>query len=146
MIINALKKSIGVFRREQATEVNWPSITEDKVECSIDETPIDCEELQETYTGIPAPEYLEDDPWFGPAPVRSEKQLDYMEKETQIKKEEEEKHKKEYNGEPCGMHQLMYEMATSNWNTVQETQGGSENIQEGPGGWNSGNGWSPFRK
>ena len=140
MIINAIKKSIGVFRREQATEVNWPSITEDKVECSIDETPIDCEELQENYTGVPAPEYLEDDPWFGPAPVRSEKQLDYIEKETQIKKEEE-KQKKEYNGEPCSMHQLMYEMATSNWNTVQETQGGSENIQEGPGGWNSGNGW-----
>ena len=146
MIINALKKSIGVFRREQATEVNWPFIPEDKVECSIDETPIDCQELQENYTGIPAPEYLEDDPWFGPAPVRSEKQLDYMEKETQIKKEEEEKRKKEYNGEPCSMHQLMYEMATSNWNTVKETQGGSENIQEGPGGWNSGNGWSNYLK
>ena len=52
MIINVIKKSIGVFRREQATEVNWPSITEDKVECSIDETPIDCEELQENYTGV----------------------------------------------------------------------------------------------
>ena len=146
MIINVIKKSIGVFRKEQATEVNWPSIPEDKVECSIDDTPIDCEDLQENYTGVPAPEYLEDDPWFGPAPVRSEKQLDYMEKETQIKKEEEEKHKKEYNGEPCGMHQLMYEMATSNWNTVQETQGGSENIQEGPGGWNSGNGWSQVKQ
>ncbi len=141
MIIEALKKSIGVFRREQATEVNWPIIPEDSVECSMDDTPIDCEDLQENYTGVPAPEYLEDDPWFGPAPVRSEKQLDYMEKETQIKKEEGEKRKKEYNGEPCNMHQLMYEMATSNWNTVQETQGGSENIQEGTGGWNSGNGW-----
>ena len=140
MIINALKKSIGVFRREQATKVNWPIIPEDSVECSMDDTPIDCEDLQENYTGVPAPEYLEDDPWFGPAPVRSEKQLDYIEKETQMKKEEE-KHNKEYNGGPCNMHQLMYEMATSNWNTVQETQGGSENIQEGPGGWNSGNGW-----
>ena len=146
MIIEALKKSIGVFRREQATEVNWPSIPEDKVECSIDDTPIDCQDLQENYTGVPAPEYLEDDPWFGPAPVRSEKQLEYIEKETEIKKEEEEKRKKEYNGEPCNMHQLMYEMATSNWNTVQETQGGSENIQEGSGGWNSGTGWSSFRK
>ena len=29
------------------------------------------------------------------------------------------------------MHQLMYEMATSNWNTVAETQGGSENFQGG---------------
>ena len=145
MIIKALKKSIGAFKREHPTEVNSPIIPEDKIECSIDDTPIDCKDLQENYTGVPAPEYLEDDPWFGPAPVRSEKQLDYMEKETQIKKEEEEKRKKEYNGEPCSMHQLMYEMATSNWNTVQETQGGSENIQEGPGGWNSGNGWSKIK-
>ena len=64
-----------------------------------------------------------------------------MEKETIAKQEEEEK-RREYNGEPCNMHQLMYEMATSNWNTVKESQGGSENFQEGPGGWNSGNGWS----
>ena len=143
MIINVIKKSLGVFRREQSTEVNWPFIPEDSVECSMDDTSIDCENLQEpdSYVGVPAPEYLEDDPWFGPAPVRSEKQLDYMEKETQIKKEEE-KHNKEYNGEPCSMHQLMYEMATSNWNTVQETQGGSENI----GGWNSGTGWGQVKK
>ena len=23
------------------------------------------------YVGVPAPVYLEDDPWFGPAPIRS---------------------------------------------------------------------------
>ena len=40
------------------------------------------------------------------------------------------------------IHQKMYDIATQNWNTVSESQGGSENFQEGPGGWNSGNGWS----
>ena len=125
------------------------------LECNIDDTPIDCADLQENYdqgecfeqdainyyTGVPAPAYLADDDWFGPAPVRSEKQLDYIEQETIAKQEKEEK-RKEYGGEPCSMHQLMYEMATCNWNTVKESQGGSENFQEGPGGWNSGNGWS----
>ena len=40
----------------------------------------------------------------------------------------------------------MYEIATKNWNTVAETQGGSENFQEGPGGWKSGNGWNVLQK
>ena len=166
MIIKKLKETLGqVFHSPEATG-SWT------VECAIDEEKVDCSELEapafecgpghftqgygwfggrkepetDPYIGIPASAYLEDDEWFGPAPVKSEKQLDYMEKETQIKKEEEEKRKKEYNGEPCNMHQLMYEMATSNWNTVQETQGGSENFQEGPGGWNSGTGWGKVQK
>ena len=39
----------------------------------------------------------------------------------------------------------MYEIATSNWNTVDETKqsmGGSENFQEG---WNSGTGMGQYR-
>ena len=93
------------------------------------------------YTGIPAPAYLDDDPWFGPAPVRSEKQLEYMEMETEMRRVEE---KKKLDN-PCESHDIhakMYEIATKNWTTVAETQGGSENFQEGPGGWNSGNGFS----
>jgi len=93
------------------------------------------------YTGIPAPAYLNDDPWFGPAPVRSEKQLEYMEMETEMRMVEE---KKKLDN-PCESHDIhakMYEIATKNWTTVAETQGGSENFQEGPGGWNSGNGFS----
>ena len=39
----------------------------------------------------------------------------------------------------------MYEKATKNWNTVKETQGGSENFQEGSGGWNSGTGMGQYR-
>ena len=35
--------------------------------------------LTKPFTGIPAPKVLEDDPWFGPAPVLSEKQKEYVE-------------------------------------------------------------------
>ena len=42
------------------------------------------------------------------------------------------------------IHQKMYDIATQNWNTVSESQGGSENFQEGPGGWNSGTGHNQF--
>lgn len=133
------------FKDKFGNNVSWPKVVSDnitvnmdggvggswKVECSIDDEVVDCAEMkEEPYVGVPAPAYLEDDEWFGPAPVKTETQMDYMEKETEIKKQEEEK-RKEYNGEPCNMHQLMYEMATSNWNTVKETQGGSENFQGG---------------
>ena len=60
-------------------------IDEEELECSVDDTSIDCEDLQENYdeeiipyTGIPAPDYLQDDPWFS-APVLSEKQVTYKE-------------------------------------------------------------------
>ena len=128
MIIKKLKETLGqVFHSPEASGT-W---TNDDIECAIDGDVVDCSEMdEEPYVGIPAPAYLEDDPWFGPAPIRSEKQLDYMEQETILKQEEEER-RQEYKGEPCNMHQLMYEMATSNWNTVKETQGGSENFQGG---------------
>ena len=128
MIIKKLKETLGqVFHSPEASGT-W---TNDDIECAIDGDVVDCSEMdEEPYVGIPAPAYLEDDPWFGPAPIRSEKQLDYMEQETIVKQEEEQR-RQEYKGEPCNMHQLMYEMATSNWNTVKETQGGSENFQGG---------------
>ena len=130
MIIKAIKETLGqMFHSPEATG-SWVIEKED-IECAIDENTVDCIQMDSPpYVGIPAPAYLEDDEWFGPAPVRSEKQIDYMEMETQVKQKEEEK-RREYNGEPCNMHQLMYEMATSNWNTVKETQGGSENFQGG---------------
>ena len=53
---------------------------------------VDCTEMkEEPYIGIPAPAYLEDDEWFGPAPVRTEKQLDYMVQEMEIKRQERKK-------------------------------------------------------
>jgi len=124
--------------------------SEKELECAVDENTVPCEtlgevyyspEAQGTWTGVPAPVILEDDPWFGPAP-KSDKQKNYEETvatESQIEKDQ----RKEETQEPENIHQVMYEMATKNWNTVDETKqsmGGSENIQN----WNSGTGMGQF--
>ena len=138
--------------------------SEKELECAVDDQIVNCESLEapihecgpghftqgygwlgrsENYTGVPAPAVLEDDPWFGPAP-KSDKQNDYEEAvaaESQI----EEDQRKEETQEPENIHQVMYEIATKNWNTVDETKqsmGGSENFQEG---WNSGTGMGQYR-
>ena len=126
-------------------------IKEEELECAVDEEVVDCEgeafaqDALNYYTGIPAPAYLPDDEWFGPTPNLTEKQKDYMAVEMEWKIEEEKK-REESGAEPDDIHQKMYEIATQNWNTVSESQGGSENFQEGPGGWQSGNGWNAFKK
>ena len=127
--------------------------SEKEFECVVDDEVISCETLGEVYyspeaqgtwwTGVPAPKVLEDDPWFGPAP-KSDKQNDYEETVT-AESQIEEDQKKEETQEPENIHQVMYEIATSNWNTVDETKqsmGGSENFQEG---WNSGTGMGQYR-
>ena len=102
------------------------------------------DEVDEPYTGVPAPPYLEIDPWFSP-PVLSEKQMTYKEahdkavEEKQILDESETK-------ESADIHQKLYEAASKNWTTVLESQGGSENFQEGPGGWMSGTGYGQFTR
>ena len=94
--------------------------------------------------GVPAPSYLSEDPWFG-NPTLSEKSMDVVQKESEIKQQHEENKKELVSAgiivEDENIHQKMYEMATKNWTTVAETQGGSENFQEGPGGWDSGAGF-----
>ena len=111
-------------------------IKEEELECAVDEEVVDCEgeafaqDALNYYTGIPAPAYLPDDEWFGPTPNLTEKQKDYMAVEMEWKIEEEKK-RRESGVEPDDIHQKMYEIATSNWNTVAESQGGSENFQGG---------------
>ena len=148
-----IKKTINAIKK-----VFTPKTELEDVECAIDNEVVPCNTLSEVfyspeaqgtwentseYTGIPAPAYLKDDPWFGPAPIRSTKQLDYMEQEAEIKRQEEENHFK-LTRESHDIHQRMYDIATKNWNTVGEYLGGSENFQGGPGGWNSGNGFNQF--
>ena len=58
----------------------------------------------------------------------------------------EEQQRSEETCESHDIHAKMYEIATQNWTTVAETQGGSENFQEGPGGWNSGTGLGQFQR
>tara|TARA_Y100000401_G_C8304709_1_gene216207 strand:+ start:676 stop:1074 length:399 start_codon:yes stop_codon:yes gene_type:complete len=126
MIIKAIKTLLEPKRK----------ITEDQIQCAIDEQIVDCEgeafkqDALNYYTGVPAPVYLEDDPWFGPAPARSQKQLDYIEQETFIKQQQAQEVGKR---EPDNIHQLMYEIATkSSATTLQlDPVGGSENFQGG---------------
>ena len=120
--LSILQKKAGIYKEEFTTNKESKKIDKDTI------TP---------YTGIPAQPYLKDDPWFGPAPLPTENQRDYMERETKIKQEEHES-KLEKTCESEDIHAKMYEIATQNWTTVEETQGGSENFQEGPSGWKSG--------
>jgi len=131
-----------------------------KVECSVDDKQVDCSDFQENYdegesfkqdainyyTGVPAPAYLNDDDWFGPAPIRSQKQLDYMERETEMKRQE---RKENFSVEPDNIHEMMYNMSTQNQPTTIQLNppGGSENFQGGDNGygWMSGTGMGQFQ-
>ena len=145
MIIRAIKETLGqVFHSPEATG-SW------KVECAVDEETVDCTELnvfdeKEPYTGIPAPPYLAEDPWF-PNVVLSDKQVDIKAAhdaavaDNQILAEGDD-------GvvESSDIHQKMYEIATKGSATTLQLDppGGSENLHEGPGGWNSGTGLRQF--
>ena len=152
-MFKAIKETLGqVFHSPEASgtwgtdNVKLPFWDDADIECAIDEEVVGCDEMDNPpFVGVPAPAYLEDDPWFGAAPVRTEKQMDYMEQEAEIKMAEEQEHS-EQTCESHDIHAKMYEIATQNWTTVAETQGGSENFQEGPGGWNSGTGANQFRR
>lgn len=118
-----------------------------KVKCAVDGEEVPCSELKTTpYTGVPAPDYLPEDPWF-PSPILSEKQMSVKEAHEQAVADQQildESASKE----SADIHQKLYDMASANWNTVSETQGGSENFHEGsssPSGWQSGTGYSQFR-
>jgi len=141
---NLIMKKTGTFKEED-------------IECSIDEQKIECTKLEapifecgpghfshgySPYVGVPAPVYLNDDPWFGPAPVRSQNQIDYMQQEIEIKRREFEEN---FSVEPENIHQRMYEIANQNHNVIldYDYSGGSENFLDGgPNGygWMSGTG------
>ena len=132
-----LMKKVGTFKEED-------------IECSIDEQEIECSKLEapifecepghfshgySPYVGVPAPVYLNDDSWFGPALVRSQKQIDYMQQEYEIKRQERENN---FFVEPKNIHQRMYNIATQNSNTTIDINppGGSENfLDEGSNGY-----------
>ena len=122
-LTDALKGILGLNKQ----------ISEEEIECAIDEQTVDCAVMEEepAYTGVPAPVYLENDEWFGTAVV-SEKSKDYMVQETEIKQQESE-NRQYWTKELEDIHQVMYEMATkSGATTVQlDPIGGSENFQGG---------------
>ena len=160
MIKKQIKQAMSVFNDVFGNKISWPKTESDditvnmdggvggswRVECAIDEEVVDCNEMDSPpYIGVPAPAFLTDDPWF-PSPVLSEKQMTYKEAHEQAVAEQQILDESE-SKESADIHQKLYEMASANWNTVAETQyqGGSENFQEGPGGWNSGTGMGQFK-
>ena len=147
-VLNKLKEILNPPKQEVETQTTilQKKAGTYKVECAIDEEIVDCKEMSSTpYTGVPAPVVLSNDSWFGDVTYKSQKQLDYMEKETEMKRQEREEN---FSVEPDDIHQKMYEIATKNQNTTLQLNppGGSENFHEGPGGWNSGNGWARIEK
>ena len=107
------------------------NISEKEIECAIDENIVDCTEMEEEpYTGVPAPDMLIVDPWFGPA-VISDLNKDYMEQETLAKQQEQETQSNSV--ESDNIHQEMYELATKSGATTLQLDpiGGSENFQGG---------------
>ena len=146
MIFKAIKETLGqVFHSPEASgtwgtdNVKLPFWDDADIECAIDEEVVDCSEMDNPpYIGVPAPAYLEDDEWFGPAPVKTEKQEAYIQLEEATERLHEDMRKESGKIESENIHEELYKMASKNWNTVSETQGGSENFQEGPNGWSSG--------
>ena len=108
--------------------------------------------IKKPFVGIPAPEYLEDDPWFGPATL-SEKQVSIKESRAQLEAENlliPDSEDQPPSKEVANIHEVMYNIATSNGKTTTQLNpmpqlgGGSENFQSGPGGWMSGTGMAQF--
>ena len=109
--------------------------------------------LIKPYVGVPAPAYLEDDPWFGPATL-SEKQLSLREARMKLEEEKilipqsEDMPRKEVDN----IHEVMYNIATKHGKTTTQLNpmpqlgGGSEQYQSGPGGWMSGTGMRQFHE
>lgn len=130
-MINTIKETIkGILGIEK-------KIDEEDIECAIDEDVVDCTEMkEEPYVGVPAPILNPVDEWFaspyGCSSAITEKQQDYMVKEAEIKKQEDE-NRQYWTKESENIHQVMYEMATkSGATTVQlDPIGGSENFQGG---------------
>ena len=115
-------------------------ISEEDIECAIDENTIECNHLdddqEKAYVGVPAPILNPVDEWFaspyGCPPAITEKQQDYMAQEAEIKKQEAE-NRQYWTKESANIHQEMYDLATkSGATTVQlDPIGGSENFQGG---------------
>tara|TARA_B100000085_G_scaffold68588_1_gene61316 strand:+ start:264 stop:629 length:366 start_codon:yes stop_codon:yes gene_type:complete len=108
--------------------------------------------IKKPFVGAPAPAYLEDDPWFGPATL-SEKQLSIKEAREQLVEENQlvpESEDQPRSKEVDNIHEVLYNIATkggkttTQLNPLPELGGGSETFHTGPGGWMSGTGYGQF--
>ena len=110
-MIKKIKETLGQIFFSPEASGSWIH----DVEGAIDEDDgLDYED--QYYTGVPAPSILEDDPWFGPTPPLTEKQEEIraqLEEEKQLIAEEEDKSPSK---EVANIHEVMYNVATSNGN------------------------------
>jgi len=110
----------------------------------IEETPKKVEKKQASYTGVAAPITTPTDSWFS-EPVKTEKVIAYEKHVAQKIEEQKFIEAAQPKKEVQDIHQQMYARASKHWATWQENVGGSENVQSGPGGWNSGTGMGQFK-
>ena len=110
----------------------------------IDDEPKKVEPQKPSYTGVVAPVVTPTDNWFS-KPVKTEKVIAYEKHVAQKIEEQRIIEAVQPKKEAQDIHQQMYEKAIQSWGSWQETLGGSENFQSGPGGWNSGNGMGQFK-
>ena len=84
------------------------------------------------YTGVPAPDVLKNDPWFG-EPIMSEKQKEIVSQDIVVNMDGGVGGSWKVNSEPDNIHELMYDMATKHGKTTTQLDpvGGSENFQGG---------------
>ncbi len=122
-MVRFLQKFLNKVIGEETLEDTILESTKQEIEPQTTVT----KENKSDYVGVPAPVYLKDDEWFGPAPEYTEKQKDYMAQETEIKRQEFEK---SFSVEFDDIHQKMYEIATKSQNTTLHLNypGGSENL------------------
>ena len=125
IMVRFLRKILNKVVGEETLEDKILESTKQKVET---QTTL-LQKKAELFTGVPAPPYLKDDEWFGPAPKYTESQKYYMMKETEIKLQEFEDN---FSVEPEDIHQKMYDIATALQNTTLHLNppGGSENLHE----------------
>lgn len=109
-----------------------------------EETPKKVEKKQASYTGVVAPITTPTDSWFS-EPVKTEKVIAYEKHVAQKIEEQKFIEAAQPKKEPEDIHQQMYARSSKFFGSWQESVGGSENFQSGPGGWNSGTGMGQFQ-
>ena len=95
------------------------------------------EKLVRPYVGILAPKVLKDDPWFGPTPILSVSQEEYVAMRSQLELEnllipQSEDRPREVDD----IHEVMYNIATKAGKTTTQLD-----PQSGPSAWQSGVGF-----
>jgi hypothetical protein len=125
-LTDALKGILGLNKQ----------ISEEEIECAIDEQTVDCAVMEEepAYVGVPAPVLTPHDDWFEDPP-KTEMQMEYEHINDDphdgwwLRPEWQDQETKE----SPNIHQEMYEMATQSAATTLQLDpiGGSENFQGG---------------